>query len=314
LKVAVIVAVSAASLLTAPDYTWAQDESFAPKEAQAIPTALPKMSAREREVWEQEEAYWRDLKTHDKRAFLSLWHEQFVGWPRVELAPIQKDQIALQPNMRRRFLEYKLEPLSVREYGDNLVVTFYRCTARSTDENGGDEQTQSTRLTHTWMKTAQGWQIIGGMGSQDNLDPQLSTLTLHAAPAAEQQILRVEEERRQAVLGNDIKALDSLIAPEYTAVFNLFGGKVTTRADELALNQPDARKVESWSPTDVNVRIYDNVGLVVGLAEIIDVLNADRRHIRVRYTHVWVKRNGTWRLVHRHTTRVATLEGPEPPR
>jgi ketosteroid isomerase-like protein len=130
----------------------------------------------------------------------------------------------------------------------------------------------------------------------------------------EQQVRKVDEERRQAILRNDIKALDSLIAPEYTAVFNLFGGKVTTRADELALNQPDARKVESWNPTDVNVRIYDNVGLVVGLAEIIDVLNGDRRHIRVRYTHVWVKRNGSWQLVHRHTTRVATLEGPEPPR
>ena len=132
--------------------------------------------------------------------------------------------------------------------------------------------------------------------------------------AAEQQIRKVEEERRQAILHNDIKALDSLIAPEYTAVFNLFGGKVTTRADELALNQPDARKVESWNPTDVNVRIYDNVGLVVGLAEIIDVLNGERRHISVRYTHVWVQRNGGWQLVHRHTTRVVTIERPEPPR
>ena len=147
----------------------------------------------------------------------------------------------------------------------------------------------------------------------------LTALTYSGAQAksnaeAEQQIRKVEEERRQAILRNDIKALDLLIAPEYTAVFNLFGGKVTTRADELALNQPDARKVESWNPTDVSVRIYENVGLVVGLAEIIDVLNGDRRHIRVRYTHVWVKRNGGWQLVHRHTTRVATIEGPAPPR
>ena len=43
---------------------------------------------------------------------------------------------------------------------------------------------------------------------------------------AEQQVRKVEEERRQAILRNDIKALDSLIAPEYTAVFSLFRGKV----------------------------------------------------------------------------------------
>jgi ketosteroid isomerase-like protein len=131
---------------------------------------------------------------------------------------------------------------------------------------------------------------------------------------AEQQIRKVEEERRQAILRNDIKALDLLMAPEYTAVFQVNGGRVTTKADELAVDQPDARKVESWNPTDVSIRIYDKVGLVIGLADIIDVLKGDRRHIRVRYTHLWVKRNGNWQLVHRHTTRVATLEGPEPPR
>lgn len=130
----------------------------------------------------------------------------------------------------------------------------------------------------------------------------------------EQQVRKVEEERCQAILRNDVKALDLLMASEYTAIFQINGGRVTTKADELAVNQPDTRKVESWDPTDVNIRIYGDVGLVTGLAEIIDVLNGDRRHIRVRYTHVWVKRNGSWQLVHRHTTRVATIEGPKPPR
>ena len=131
---------------------------------------------------------------------------------------------------------------------------------------------------------------------------------------AEQQIRTVEEERRQAILRNDIKALDVLMASDYTAVFQILGSRVITKAEELALNQSDARKVESWNPTEVNIRIYDNVGLVTGLAEVVDVSKGERRHIRFRYTHVWVKRNGTWQLVHRHTTRVATTEGPEPPR
>jgi ketosteroid isomerase-like protein len=131
---------------------------------------------------------------------------------------------------------------------------------------------------------------------------------------AEQQVRKVEEERRQAILGGDTKALGSLMAPEYTAVFSLTGGRVTTKADELAMDQPRARKVESWNPTDVSIRIYGDVGLVIGLAEVTDLLKGERRHIRFRYTHVWVKRNGSWQLVHRHTTRVATIEGPEPPR
>src|SRR2546427_5850690 len=89
--------------------------------------------------------------------------------------------------------------------------------------------------------------------------------------AAEQQIRKVEEERRQAILHNDIKALDSLIAPEYTAVFQINGGRGTTKADQMAMGQPGARKGESWDFTHVNNRIYDNVGLVGGLSGIIYV-------------------------------------------
>jgi ketosteroid isomerase-like protein len=144
--------------------------------------------------------------------------------------------------------------------------------------------------------------------------PRYSWAQTKGNAEAEQQVRKVEEERRQAILRNDIKSLGLLMAPEYTAIFNLTGGRVTTKADELAMDQPGARKLESWDPTDVNIQIYGDVGLVIGLAEVTDVLKGERRHIRFRYTHVWVKRNGSWQLVHRHTTRVATIEGPEPPR
>ena len=129
---------------------------------------------------------------------------------------------------------------------------------------------------------------------------------------AEQQVRAMEEARRQALLHNDTKALDSLLAPDYTAIFEVNGGRVNTRAVELATDQAGSRKVISWEPSDVNIRIYGDVGLVTGLAEIVDVLRGVRRHIRFRYTHVWVKRDGNWQMVHRHTHRVATLEGPTP--
>jgi ketosteroid isomerase-like protein len=128
----------------------------------------------------------------------------------------------------------------------------------------------------------------------------------------QQQIADVEEQRRQAVLHNDIDALQRLLAPEFTSIYMIFGSKVGTKADELALNGAGSRKVESWKQSEVNIRVYSNVGLVTGLAEIVDRLNGDHRHVRVRYTHVWVKHDGRWQLVHRHTNRVATLEGPAP--
>jgi len=138
-----------------------------------------KVSAAEQAVWNEEEAYWRSLKAGDRESYLSLWDEGFAGWPRTESEPIHKDriredlkQVRDDSIFNRKVLDYKMEPLSVREYGDNIVITLYRATIHSTDSNGKDEQTRRARLTHTWMKTDQRWQIIGGMSAEDTRRPQ----------------------------------------------------------------------------------------------------------------------------------------------
>lgn len=127
------------------------------------------MSAAEQAVWEREEAYWHFLKVDDWEGYLRLWDERFAGWPLVVSAPVYIDTIRTRGGYfkNRKMLDYKLEPLSVREYSGNVVITFYRLSAHSTDKNGKDEQVITSRVTHTWMKTPQGWQIIGGMSCED---------------------------------------------------------------------------------------------------------------------------------------------------
>ena len=71
----------------------------------------------------------------------------------------------------RRVLDYKLEPLSVREYGKDVVIALYRATVHSMDAAGTNENTRTSRLIHTWMKTEKGWQIIGGMSADDQTSP-----------------------------------------------------------------------------------------------------------------------------------------------
>lgn len=114
-------------------------------------------TANEKAVWHQEEIYWKTLAQGDKATYMSLWNARFTGWPRFEDHPIDKDGIA------RSFMpvgQYTLTPLSVREYS-HIVVTFYRATLT---RNGA---TRTSRLSHTWMKTPSGWQIIGGMSADD---------------------------------------------------------------------------------------------------------------------------------------------------
>lgn len=128
-------------------------------------TLSANFSRAEQAAWNQEEAYWRYLKTKDYDSYLKLWDERFAGWPAPLPAPAHKEDLRKLNN--RNVVDYKIEPLSVRQYGSSIVITFYRATYRSIPKGGGEEMIVS-RLTHTWMKEKGGWHIIGGMSSRES--------------------------------------------------------------------------------------------------------------------------------------------------
>jgi len=97
------------------------------------------LSPAEQAAWKGEETYWQFQKADDRDAFVSLWDERFVGWLRRTSVPIDKDRMRedLKRGPDRKVLDYKLEPLSVREYGGSVVITLYRATVRSTEPGQG---------------------------------------------------------------------------------------------------------------------------------------------------------------------------------
>ena len=71
----------------------------------------------EREVWQQEEAYWRYVSSGDSKSFKTLWSDRFTGWPDDAPRPVDKSQIDVW-----KISDYKLTPLSVREHGKDIVM------------------------------------------------------------------------------------------------------------------------------------------------------------------------------------------------
>jgi ketosteroid isomerase-like protein len=134
--------------------------------------------------------------------------------------------------------------------------------------------------------------------------------SIGSAPGEEGALIRTEVERLNAIQQGNADALERIYAPEYTAVFSLNPGNVVTRAQELALQEIESRQLHFCELSDVKIRIYGNVGLVTGLASVQNVLFGKKRKIRSQYTHVWVKREGRWQLVHRHVNQVATSHRP----
>ena len=136
----------------------------------AICSAVParaQQSDNEKAVWKLETTYWEDVKALDLDNYRNLWHENFVGWPYSSSQPARKDHITdwikAHTDKGETFVWFELKPADSRAT-ENLVVTEYWLTALWADKAGhGEPFTQ--RVTHTWIKTANGWQIISGMAA-----------------------------------------------------------------------------------------------------------------------------------------------------
>lgn len=129
----------------------------------------------ETQVWQLENAYWQDVKANDLEKYRALWHENFLGWPFVSAAPVRKDHITdwITSNTSKgiKLQSYSIEQLAIQVTGD-LAVDYYRVKATWADSAGAEARSDRIRITHTWIRTAGTWQIIGGMSSPVNATGQ----------------------------------------------------------------------------------------------------------------------------------------------
>jgi ketosteroid isomerase-like protein len=130
---------------------------------------VAQFSTDEETVWKLEHSYWAYVKAQDLPSYRALWHPDFVGWPSVSPKPVRKDHITdwMTSNTAKglHFAFYSLKPADSHTTGQ-LVVAYYWVTFAWQDKNGSGEP-HSLRVTHTWIKTDRGWQIIGGMSSPE---------------------------------------------------------------------------------------------------------------------------------------------------
>jgi ketosteroid isomerase-like protein len=137
--------------------------------AQQKPRPANDVQSATEQVWAGEEAYWRDVKAHDVEHYLSLWSEDFMGWPIVDEHPAGKGSLRAVVEgpgaSLGNVIAYSLQRESVRQHGP-VVITYYRVTETRRVANGSDVTT-TYRLSHTWLRQRDGWKIVGGMSCVD---------------------------------------------------------------------------------------------------------------------------------------------------
>lgn len=108
-------------------------------------------------LWTLEEDYIQAHKIADHAFILSMWDENFLGWP-------SRLENSVSKNSGSEYLEkYFSQPMPadtkfrIEKQGihieDNIAILHYRLYLFES----------STRLTHTWIKRKDKWYILGGM-------------------------------------------------------------------------------------------------------------------------------------------------------
>lgn len=83
-------------------------------------------SENEQTVWNLEHSYWHYVQENNLPAYLSLWHEGFLGWPSVNDAPVHKDHITdwitSQTSKGLTFKLVEFKPAAIQVNGDTVVA------------------------------------------------------------------------------------------------------------------------------------------------------------------------------------------------
>ena len=114
----------------------------------------------------------------------------------------------------------------------------------------------------------------------------------------EQAIRQVDHERIQAQIEADAMALDRIYADDFIGIGP--SGTVRTKPQVISDFTSGALKFQSITTDEVQVRVYENTAVETGLSTMIGQDKGKAVPRDTRFTRVWVKQQGSWRLVANH--------------
>ena len=116
------------------------------------------------EIWALEQAYFANLYKADYDGVLALVHKRFLGWPSAVAQPIDRETSARfmkQLISKPTSCTVKVERGGIRVLGA-VALTQYTLHVTCTAVDDASK-TQSSRITHTWVREGASWKLLGGM-------------------------------------------------------------------------------------------------------------------------------------------------------
>ena len=124
--------------------------------------------------------------------------------------------------------------------------------------------------------------------------------------SVEQAIRQLDNERIQAQIGADAVALDRIYAADFIGVGP--SGTVRTKAQVISDFTSGDLKFQSITTDEVQVRVYENTAVETGISTMSGQDKGKAVPRDTRFTRVWVKQQGRWRLGANHYSSQTTRQ------
>src|SRR6187401_161213 len=134
---------------------------------------------------------------------------------------------------------------------------------------------------------------VASMGVAQKQSAQSSDKT-----SVEDVIRKLDNERIQAQIHADATALDRIYAADFIGVGP--SGRVRTKPQVISDFTSGDLKFQSITTDEVQVRVYENTAVETGRSTMVGQDKGKAVPRDTRFTRVWVKQQGRWRLVANH--------------
>lgn len=135
-----------------------------------------------------------------------------------------------------------------------------------------------------------------------------SRATSAADTREERVVLEVQREWMEAIRDKDAKALDRILADDYT--YTDSRGVVTNKADSLRQTTNQNDRMKAFQTTEETARVYGDLAIVTGRLRVEGVAGGQPYDAEVRFTDILARIDGRWRAVAAHASRAGERRTP----
>lgn len=132
--------------------------------------------------------------------------------------------------------------------------------------------------------------------------PAFSALPHHPNHEVHKEIEALEMQWRQAQLSNDVAVMDRLLADDYVGISA--SGIIENKTEALALRRAGTLHITNLDLNDLKVRIYGDTAVVTSRADLAGTSGSSDIGGTYRYTRVYNKRYGQWKIVSFEASRI----------